>query len=315
MRRLLYVLVGVVAVFAAVFYAFSDPDIPRAALEAKYTNADSRFLDLRDGVRVHYRDTGPRDAPVLVLLHGSNASLHTWEPWTAILADEFRVVSLDLPGHGLTGATLAEDYSNEGMSRFVRDFAGALGLGRFALAGNSMGGAVAARFAIDNPGRLTHLVLLNSGGIPFEAGEGTPLVFRLARTPVVKNLLLYFTPRELAAEGLGKAIERKEILTGAMIDRYWEFARMEGQREATMIRFAIPWTNELADRLGEIAVPALILWGDKDRLVPVSVAHEFAARIPGSRLTIYEDVGHIPMEEVAEQSAADVRAFLRGAGA
>jgi pimeloyl-ACP methyl ester carboxylesterase len=95
-----------------------------------------------------------------------------------------------------------------------------------------------------------------------------------------------------------------------MIDSYWDFARMEGTREATGERFALPWTTDVKDHIADIKAPTLVLWGEKDGLIPVVAAHEFHDAIPGSKLIIYPNTGHIPMEEVADQSAADVRAFL-----
>ena len=79
-------------------------DIPTDVVDARYTSANSQFSELGDLGRVHYRDEGRRQAPPIVLLHGSNASLHTFEPWVTRLEDKFRVVTIDLPGHGLTGA-------------------------------------------------------------------------------------------------------------------------------------------------------------------------------------------------------------------
>ena len=144
---LLAVAAIIIAALCGAYFAFDQPDIPRRLLEAKYAGAPSQFVVLKGGARVHYRDRGPRDAPVLVLLHGSNSSLFDWEPWSKILSDRFRVISLDLPGHGLTGAVANGDYSEPGMTVFVEAFADKLGLGRFAIGGNSMGGGVAARFA------------------------------------------------------------------------------------------------------------------------------------------------------------------------
>src|SRR5271156_2674694 len=111
MRAFLTGLVVVVAALVGAYFYFSTPEIPRAVLEAKYGTSPSQYLTLADGARVHYRDRGPRNAPVLLLIHGSNASLFTWEPWTTRLDDTFRVVAIDLPGHGLTGAVPSSDYS------------------------------------------------------------------------------------------------------------------------------------------------------------------------------------------------------------
>jgi len=310
MRKVLIGLLIVVALLAGAFWYFSTPDIPRATLEAKYATPPSQFVVLPDGARAHYRDRGPKDAPALVLLHGSNASLFTWEPWSKTLSDQYRVVSVDLPAHGLTGAVPNHDYSGDGMVKFVREFADKLGLQKFALAGNSMGGAIAARFAEQHPDRLTALILVDAAGMPVKMGDKIPLAFQIARLPVLNQLVLHITPRSLAEEGLNKAIVHKEIITPAMVDSYWDFARMEGTRQATLDRFATAFDTYVRDHVRAITMPTLILWGEQDGLIPVEAGREFHRQIPGSRLIIYPKTGHIPMEEVASESASDVRAFL-----
>jgi pimeloyl-ACP methyl ester carboxylesterase len=311
MRVFLGILLAIVVALAGAFFYFSEPDIARNVLEAQYATPPSAFVKLPDGARVHYRDRGPKDAPALLLLHGSNASLFTWEPWSKSLSDHFRVVSVDLPGHGLTGAVPDGDYSQKGMAKFVREFADAIGLQQFALAGNSMGGGVAARFAEMYPERVGRLILVDAGGMPTGPGDRIPLGFRLARMSFMKPVLLHVTPRSLFAEGLNDAIVHKAIITDAMVDQYWRLGRMEGTREATAERFQ---TNEdygyVKDHIGEIKMPTLILWGEEDHLIPVAAAYAFHRAIPGSKLIVYPATGHIPMEEVAQQSAADVRAFL-----
>src|SRR5215469_12766083 len=198
MRRLLIVIVVILALLGVGYYFASAPSIPRATLEAKYATAPSQFVALSypstlpSGsasstpgtvpavtARAHYRIRGPEGAPVLLLLHGSNASLFTWEPWSKTLSDHFRVVSVDLPGHGLTGATANHDYSSSGMENFVLAFADKLGLKSFALAGNSMGGGIAARFAEDHPDRVNALILVDAAGMPSKQGDHTPIAFWL----------------------------------------------------------------------------------------------------------------------------------------
>ena len=312
MGRFLGILVVLAALIAGGLWYASTPDIPRATLEAKYNAPASEFVTLRDGARAHFRARGDSNAPVLLLLHGSNASFLTWEPWSKILSDKFHVVAVDLPGHGLTGAVPNGDYSQEGMAKFVGEFADKEGFKTFALAGNSMGGGVAARFAEENPARVTKLILVDAGGLPFKFGSGEPLAFKLARIPVVNQLLLHVTPRAIVTEGLNKAIVHKEIVTDAMTDSYWYFARMDGTRQATLSRFQLPWDTYVRDHTTAITMPTLILWGENDALIPVAVAHDWAKAIKGSKLIIYPATGHIPMEEVAGKSAADVRAFLGG---
>jgi len=312
MGRFLTIILVLAALIAGAIWYASTPDIPRAALEAKYATPPSAFVMLPDGARAHYRERGDKSAPALLLLHGSNASLLTWEPWSKNLSDRFHVVSVDLPGHGLTGAVPNGDYSQEGMVKFALAFADKMGLKTFSLAGNSMGGGVAARLAEEHPVRVTHLILVDAAGMPFKPGQGTPLAFRLARIPVVNQVLLHVTPRSLVVEGLNKAIVHKAIITDAMIDSYWDFARMEGTRQATLARFSENWDTYVQDHTSALKMPVLILWGEGDQLIPVATAHDWAKAVPGSKLIIYPATGHIPMEEVADKSAADVKAFISG---
>jgi pimeloyl-ACP methyl ester carboxylesterase len=312
MRWLIVVLAFVVALLGVGYLEFTAPDVPRATLEARYATPPSRFVSLPDGARVHYRIRGATDAPTLVLLHGSNASLFTWEPWSKNLSDHFRVVSLDLPGHGLTGAVPNHDYSGRGMANFVAEFADKIGLQKFALAGNSMGGGVAARFAEMYPDRVTALILVDAAGMPTKMGDRIPLAFQLLRMSWLQPVMAQADPKPLVREGLNKAIVRKSILTETMIDLYSDMALLEGSRAATFERFNQMGGdfNYVKDHVSALKMPVLILWGEQDHLIPVAAAHAWAQAIPGAKLIVYPATGHIPMEEVADQSAADVRKFL-----
>jgi pimeloyl-ACP methyl ester carboxylesterase len=302
---------GFLLLLLGAFWYSSQPDIPRAILEAKYAGPPSQFLTLREGTRAHVRDRGPRDALTLVLIHGSNASLYTWEPWAKRLSDRFRVITLDLPGHGLTGAVPNGDYTQEGMVKFIDEVAAILGLQRFAIGGNSMGGRASVLFTIKHPERVTHLVLVDSGGLPTKQVEPTPLAYRLMGIPIANRLLRHITPRSLVVDGLNSAIVHKDIITDEMIDRYWDFIRMDGTREATIIRSRIR-DKRIRDDIPNVKTPTLILWGEDDRTIPVEAAYAFHAAIAGSELIVYPKTGHIPQEELADESAADVRAFLSG---
>lgn len=279
-----------------------------------YANTASKFIALPDGAIAHVRDQGNKAGPVLVLVHGSNASLHTWEPWVAILGAKYRIVTMDMPGHGLTGAVPNDDYSRTGMVALVHEVTQKLGLTRYALGGNSMGGGVAAQYTETYPGEVSALILVDASGIPrkHQSGEKIPLGFRLARMPGLNKILLYVTPRSIIDEGLHKVFVDQSKVTEEMVTRYYDLTLYDGNRRATGIRFRLPPNDEdVAKKLGTIKAPTLILWGDKDGLIPVEYAGEFAKRIQGSKVLIYSNVGHIPMEEVAKKSAADVQSFLK----
>ena len=321
LKALFWFLAGFVVVVAAglgvLVLFFSTPEVPVAALAAKYGQPPSQFLKLPGGTVAHYRDYAPASgdagAPVIVLLHGSNASLHTWEPWAQRLKTTMRVVTVDLPGHGLTGSTVEGDYSTEGMVAFVDSFTRALGIERpFVLAGNSMGGHVAWRFTLAHPERVSKLILVDAGGVTMPGVDLTPPIgFRLARSPIFAPILRHFAPRAIFEKTLQAAFYGPSLATPEMVDRYWELNRRPGTPAATFARFRLPlFDPAMMARLSDIHVPTLILWGQEDALLPVSFAKVFAEKIPGSTVMIYERCGHIPMEEAPDRSAADVHVFV-----
>ena len=286
-------------------------DIPRQVVARKYSNAASRFISLEGGVVVHYRDQGVRDAPILLLLHGSNSSLHTWEPWVARLGQHFRTITVDLPGHGLTGANRSGNYGREEMVGFVHEFLRTLGVQRFALAGNSMGGGIAAEYAEQYPGEISALILIDSLGIPLNRQRNLPLGFRIIRTPIIRQITRYVTPRFLIADSVRHMFVDKALVSDRMIDRYYELLLCDGNRKATIARFsAVSNDTQVEAKLSTIKAPTLILWGEEDSLVPVVYGHEFQTRIQGAKLIVYPNVGHIPMEEIPTRSAEDVTLFL-----
>jgi pimeloyl-ACP methyl ester carboxylesterase len=154
------------------------------------------------------------------------------------------------------------------------------------------------------------LILVDAGGIQTKTPRDPGLAFTLARTPVIQYLMLYVTPRNLFEEGLKKAFVDDALVTPDMVDRYWKLTRREGSRAASLKRFQLPYDTMLQDNVAKIATPTLILWGDQDTLTPRDMGEAYNAAIKGSKLVVYKNVGHIPMEEVAEQSARAVRDFL-----
>lgn len=330
MTRLLKKLFWIVAAFVVVVIAglgvlllfFRTPEVPAATLAAKYGQPPSQFLNLPGGTVAHYRDypamNHDKREPILVLLHGSNASLHTWEPWAQRLKTTMRVVTVDLPGHGLTGATVEGDYSTDGMVAFVDSFTRTLGIDRpFVLAGNSMGGNVAWRFALAHPDRVSKLILVDAAGVTMPGVNMTPPIgFRLARSPIFAPLLRHFAPRAIFEKTLQAAFYDKSLAPPEMVDRYWELNRRPGTPDATFARFRMPpFDPAMMARLSEIKVPTLVLWGREDALIPVRLSAVYAEKMPQATVIIYDHCGHIPMEEVADRSAADVRAFVDDAAA
>jgi len=312
-RIIKILVVLVVGALLALFIAYGAFDKSADELRPLYASETSQFLTLPSGATVHYRDEGNAAGPPLLLIHGSNASLHTWEPWVKLLGDDYRVVSLDLPGHGLTGGHESDVYTTAGQVAFVKEFVDVIGLSSFVMGGNSMGGGVTLQYAVTHGDDLRGIIPVSSSGMPRNPDASSPLAFRLASTPGVNQLMLYITPRSMVVEGLQHAIEDDALVTPAMVDRYYDLTLYDGNRAATRARFQ-GYGSRPAGTLGEdlktVSLPTLIIWGENDRLIPVANAHAMAAALPQAKLVIYENVGHIAMEEVAEASAGEVRGFM-----
>jgi pimeloyl-ACP methyl ester carboxylesterase len=286
------------------------PEGDRAALEAEYGGTASRFLTLAPGLRVHVRDQGPRGAPALLLVHGSNASLHTWEPWVARLAGRFRVVTLDLPGHGLTGAHPAGDYREEMFVGVIGAVADRLGLDRFVIGGNSMGGELAWKYALVHPARVRGLVLIDASGAPGAYPSKVPIGFRIIQSPVLKPIVRHLTPRTIIEQSLKDSLAVQAAITPAMVDRYWELLTYPGNRDATLDRSGFPRRDASLVEMRRLRMPVLIQWGAADRLIPLRWGEWYARALPDARLIVYPQTGHIPMEERPDATAADVIAWL-----
>ena len=313
-RKRVLIPLGVLLALVAGFLLLLTPDTDRDEMIAKYGGPNAAFVAGPAGQRIHYRDQGNRGGPAIILLHGSNASLQTWEPLVQRLGGTYRIVTLDLPGHGLTGATPDRDYSADGMMDAVDVVAAKLGLDHFVLGGNSMGGWVAWRYALAQPTRVDALLLVDAAGMPLRKGEKRPesnVGFRVLEYPFGRWLATRVTPRMLVEQSLRGSVEKQEIVDDKMIDRYWELLRFPGNRAATVMRTRMDREPAMAARVGEITAPTLILFGDRDRVINPSAAKTFNERIKGSEIVMLPGIGHLPMEEAPDATAAAIADFLK----
>ncbi|MEM7640533.1 MAG: alpha/beta hydrolase, partial [Pseudomonadota bacterium] len=312
LRRTLAVGLTIVAVLAAGWLALRRADIPYDTLEMVYATPDSQFMTLDDGLKVHFTDTGPQDRSAIVLVHGFSASLHTWEAWKTDLELDYRIITLDLPGHGLSRADDPVDATIDRFVEVVHAVTQRLEVDRFTLAGSSMGGNTAWQYALQHPETLDGLILVAASGWPEEEGEGddSPFIFTVLSNPIGRAVLKDLDMTSMTRSGLESSYSDPALVTDELVERFVALSRAPGHR-ATLLSimtgdrvFATPET------LSPISVPTLLMWGREDNLVPVSGAQKFADAIEGSQVIIYDGIGHIPQEEVPAQSIADIRSFM-----
>lgn len=311
----LLALVGLIALIGAGgYFALKRADVPYETLAARYESAASRYVDLPNGIRMHYRDEGAQGGPTLLLIHGFSASLHTWEPWVQRLGESYRVVSLDLPGHGLTRAPAGYKASIEAFRDVVQEFARAQGLESFALAGSSMGGNVAWEYALAHPDQVEALILVDASGWEDTRAQASedPTIFKLLRNPVLGPLLRDLDNASLVRQGLEASFADATLVDDMMTERYSLLSRAPGHRDI-LLQMTLGYRDRnyaTPERLSALSMPVLVLTGDTDRLVPPEHARQFNDAIPGSQLIVFESTGHLPQEERPDQSAMAVSEFL-----
>lgn len=308
-RRLGITLAVIVGALLALWAVLRTPDIDAEKLRAKYTSPASEFVEVELGLKLHVRDEGPKDAPTIILIHGSSASLQTWEPWVQRLSDSYRVISYDQAGHGLTGPHPRDCYSADCFVSTLEALRKAKQIDRFIVAGNSMGGWVAWNYALAHPEHLDGMILVDAAGTPVKPAK-LPIGFRLTLTPVVRDIVRDITPRSIIEQSLKSIVADPSTVNDRQVDTYWELLRYPRNRRATGQRFAADRTVATPAVLAKIKTPSLIMWGAKDTLIPVAAAKLFAKGLPNDRSVDYDDLGHIPQEEDPDRSAADARAFV-----
>jgi pimeloyl-ACP methyl ester carboxylesterase len=271
----------------------------------KYVNDASRFIMI-DGCLIHYRDEGI-GIPV-ICLHGSFSSLQTFEGWVEKLSSHLRLISVDLPGHGLSGPHPQHDYSVKSSVKIVRELMLRLKPGAAVIAGSSLGGWVAWEFALKHPELTSQLILIDSAG--FIEADSVPLPFRMARTPFLNRVVKFAIKKQVIERYLNQVYASPEIISSDLISRYYELFSRESNMEAF---FHFVNKTEFIDhtpQLREIKVPTLIIWGEEDQWIPVAYGHRFVNSIPDAELVVFEHTGHVPMEELPGLTSTEVANFI-----
>ena len=308
--KILKYLLLVLVILVLGFIAFNwKNDVSVEELKKKYANAESEFVEI-DGMQVHFRDQGIQsDTLPIVLIHGTGASLHTWESWVSELKNEHRIITLDLPAYGLTGPNQTGDYSQDYYVKFINNFLSKLNVNRFVLGGNSLGGSITWAYALEHPEKVSKMILVDAGGYPM-VSKSVPIAFQIARMPVVGNLFKYLLPHSIIEKSLQNVYVHDDRITPELIERYYDMASREGNRKAFLDRMKSSVKNDKYLKIKTLAMPTLIIWGKEDGLIPVAVAEEFHKNLPNDTLIIFKDLGHTPMEEDPVITVKAVKEFM-----
>ena len=305
-----FILTFVVLFSIVVVLCFGHRDIPLNELKAKYAKTASSFIAV-NGMDVHFRDEGNKaDTIPIVLIHGTGASLHTFDVWADSLKKSNRVVRMDLPGYGLTGPFPDANYLMPHYTAFISDFLTALGIKKCVLGGNSLGGQIAWNFTLEHPDQVEKLILIDATGYPM-GSKSVPIAFKVAKTPVLNKLLTYITPRSMVRASVENVYFDTSKVTDSLVERYFELTLRAGNRQAFVDRFEISVNTSAYNNIKNIQQSTLILWGAEDLLIPLESAYKFQKALPNNTLVILNDIGHTPMEESPTESLVPVFEFLK----
>lgn len=280
-------------------------------MHSKYVNEHSKFIRV-NGLKIHYRVEGPEDGEPVLLLHGLLDSLHVWDDWTESLKDKYRVYRMDLPGFGLSYLPEGYDfYDQEKFLPIAEDIIDAIGLEKFHVAGNSLGGYVSWKYAAKNPDRIKSMVLLD----PVSYEQDMPFLLKLGSNRAVNPLTNYTFPSVFVRVGLNQLFGDPKRLTKQMRKRYVDMIMAKGNKRSfayIMRVFAASATDStLGDDIKKIKVPTMLIWGEKDSWVPVEFVDRWKKDVPGGvEAVIYPDAGHMPMLEIPQRSVRDFEAFI-----
>ncbi len=290
-----------------------EPDRQIGPLVAKWAKEPSTFVEL-DGMQAHIRDTGPRNDPVpIVLLHGMASSLHSWEGWQQELQKTRRVISVDLPGFGLTGPSPQGEYHIDAYTRFVLRLLDSLGVKRVMLVGNALGGEVAWQTAILAPERVRKLVLIDSDGYA-QSALSMPIAFQIASARSWRWIAERILPRAVVESSVRSVLGDPSKVTPERVQRYFELALRVGNRRALFQRMDQAQWGASSHMIRRVQQPTLVLWGLKDGMVSPANGPQFCREIQHCTLVTFPELGHIPQEEDPQQTLKAALPFLAQSG-
>jgi pimeloyl-ACP methyl ester carboxylesterase len=271
----------------------------------------SRFADV-DGVHVHYQEAGAVDAPVMILIHGFASSNLVWSKVLLELAEQgFRVIAPDLLGYGYSAKPRDLEYTIGRQAKMVVGLMEDLGIERASIVGSSYGGAVAATIALDHPSMVEKLALV---GAVTNNRPTRYMLMRLFGSPVIGDVLspLVVGSRRLLRMRMKRVYDRH---AWPMDERRVQARHLPLRTRGThraIIRTVRRWDAERISRDAHlITQPTLVVWGDRDREVPLADAHNLQAEIPNAQLKVFRECGHLPHEEYPEEFVEVITRFLR----
>jgi pimeloyl-ACP methyl ester carboxylesterase len=262
-----------------------------------------------DGIRYHYREY-PAPGRDIVLIHGFSSSTHTWEKVAPVLQQlGYHVWALDMKGFGWSDKPKDAAYDVLTLAAEVNRWMQAMGIRQADIGGNSLGGGVAWLMALLYPEKVRNLILVDAAAYPIEM----PSIMKMSSMPLAAHILRLFFSRPVVRWTLAEVYYRSDLITGAQVNAYFDRLRTENALDA-QIAVVRALDDKLFEpyirRIPEIKNRTLILWGEKDRWIPLDVGRRLQKEIPASTLAVIASCGHIPQEEKPDETAKLIAEFI-----
>lgn len=306
----------IILIVAFILGFFIYRNFPSNLTSEQLGNYKYDTLTLPGGMDVNYKINGPDDAVItIVLVHGGGDSLDTWNTWVKILEKKYKIVRFDLPGHGLTDPIPKSEYGPKRFSEFINEVVDYMGLSNFVIAGHSFGGDSVMRFVLSYPGKPRALILVDAGGLkPNNGVEINKNLVNFGTTTIGRLVLAKFGNRDFVEKTLKENFYgNPDHIDYNLLERKYRLSRYEKNRGAAMsLVLNSEKEYEEVSGLDAVNIPTLLLWCNLDKITPLSeCGKRYEQEIPGSKLIVYEGIGHMSHNENAEQSGLDTLKFLR----
>jgi pimeloyl-ACP methyl ester carboxylesterase len=269
----------------------------------KKADFSSKFIEVQ-GKQIHYKDEG--EGEVIIFLHGIAGSLFIWDKWAKHLTKHYRIIRPDLPSfENAKGSEFSLSYYTD----FVQAFTNALDIDRFFLCGHATGGQIAYETAAIIPNRVRALALIAPTGFSKINSSVLSATFRLAFKTFGKEHITWLTSRYLLKKHLRQLYHNSQLVTEELTDKFLNDLLREGNRQS-FFKYLQLDNKGIKMKIDEIVTPTLMLWGERDKIIPASDASKFKSLLTTIRLITYPDTGHFPFDEAPKKSCMDLVGFL-----
>lgn len=291
--------------------SMSKRDLADYTAGLTYVTEPASLFGTSEDVKIHYLEAGDASLPPMILIHGFSSLAYTWQEDLPPLSQKYHVFALDMPGFGFSSKLPDFPYGIPNYSKAVLNFMEQKGIDKTIIGGNSMGGAISLWLAINNPEKITRLILVDAAAYNTDKRPG---LVSLAQKQWLRPIAKPFFGKWILRMGLKQVYYDDSKVTPALVEEYGRPYKMRNGKNVPFWLFRnTPEGKNMfvdVDKIKDIKIPTLIIWGENDQWIPLDNAYKFKNDIAGSELVVIPKCGHVPQEEKPEVVVKAILDFL-----